>query len=418
MFGFNFYSELRREAFRRWQEMSDEIVRGWLGSPLFLQTNAFWTNQTLDVYDFWLNYWTAVGVDRETLHDAFRKFVGLSQVGSKLYSKNIKTAQAAGILPKTAQTPCEIILENHHFRLLYYKSSAKTKKTPILIVSSLVGKYYILDLTPGRSYVSYLLENGFDVFLVDWTTDEASEQLDLEDYACRFLKAIVEQACEVSGSENLSLLGYSMGGLLALIYTALHGEKVKNLLLLTTPVDFETAHVIKDWTSEKYFDVDRVLDFWGNVPSETVSWSLQMVKPVSSLARGANLLQYRGGSEDFAALLALEIWLHDAAPLPGKLFRTLIKQLYRKNLLVKNKLKIGARTVDLTNVKCPVLNVVGTHDQVAVPESSLKLLDLLGSSDKRTLALDYGHLTIAVGSGAKEDFWRESVAWLGARSRS
>jgi polyhydroxyalkanoate synthase len=207
-----------------------------------------------------------------------------------------------------------------------------------------------------------------------------------------------------------------MGGLLALIFAALDQEKVKNLVLLATPVDFDKAHIIKKWTSAEYFEVDRILHLWGNVSAEIVSWSLQMVKPVSSRLRGVNLLQYAANREDFAALLALEIWLGDAAPLPAELFRTIIKQLYRRNLLIRNKFKAGEKRIDLGKINCPVLNVVGTHDQVAVPESSLHLLELLKSADKQTLALDYGHLTIAVGSGAKDDFWYKSVEWLAARS--
>lgn len=415
MFGFNQLIEFQRESFRLWQEAADRAARGWFSSPLFLEWNAYWTGRNLDFVEFWLDYWAAAGFDRTTLRDSFRKFAGLSSLGPRVLNENVKLAQAAGLLPKTAQTPAAIVLENEHFRLLHYESKGSVK-TPVLVVSSLVGKYYILDLTPERSYVAHLLENGYDVFVIDWTTNEQSEKLGLADYAVRFLTGIVERACEISGSDRISLLGYSMGGLLSLIFTALRGERVANLLLLTTPVDFAGPHVINRWIDEKYFDLDRVLDLYGNVAAETVSWSLQMVKPVSSLTRGVNLLQYAGDREDFAALLALEIWLHDAAPLPAALFRTIIKKLYRQNALVEKRLKVGGRRVDLSKIACPVLNVVGTHDQVAVPESSEILLELLGSSDKRTLALEYGHLTIAVGHGAKRDFWKKSVEWLDERS--
>ncbi len=415
MFGFNHFLQYQREAFRQWQETADEFGRQWLTSPVFLEYNSFLTKQNLDLYEFWLNYWSSVGFDKTAFHEAFKKFIAVSQTASKSLSANIELAQTAGFLPRTAQTPSEIVLENEHFRLLRYKSE-KTNKTPILLVSSLVGKYYILDLTFGRSYVAFLLENGFDVFIVDWTTNDQSAKLSVEDYICRFLSQIVEKTCEISRANKISLLGYSLGGLLSLIFTALNGERVKNLLLLTTPVDFDEAAVLKKWTSEKYFDIDRVVNLFGNVSAATVSQSLQMVKPVSSFWRGFNLLQYADRREDFAALLALEIWLNDGAPFPAELFRTVIKELYRKNLLIKNKLKVGGQKVVLSKIKCPVLNVVGAHDQVAVPESSQKLLGLLGSVDKQTLALDYGHLTIVAGSGAQEDFWRRSVEWFAPRS--
>lgn len=413
----HFFTKNQHEAFRLWQEIADESVRSWLTSPFFLQTNSFFLKQTLDFYENFLHSTNELGFDTAFIRTYFKDLIDFSPFSSKNITTNIKSAQRSGFLPQVAQTPAEIIWRNDDAQLLHYKSLAKKNlKTPVLIVSSLVGKYYILDLTPGRSYVSFLLEQGFDVFIIDWTTTDRSEKLDLEDYTNRFLPEIVKQVCNISQTQKVSLLGYSMGGLLALIHTALHQEQVKNLILLTTPVDFSHAGAIKEWASEKYYEVDRVVDLFGNVSADAVSWSLQAVKPVSSLLRGVNLIQYAENKEDFAALLALEIWLHDATPLPAELFRTVIKRLYRENQLIKNQLKICEQTVDLSNVKCSILNIVGTHDQVATPESSQNLLGLIGSGDKEQLNLPFGHLTIAVGSGAKEEFWRKSAEWLESRS--
>jgi polyhydroxyalkanoate synthase len=336
--------------------------------------------------------------------------------GTECVLTNVRFAQNAGFLPKTAQTDSEIVLQNRSFRLLRYKSKNRKYKTPVLIVSSLVGKYYILDLTAERSYVSHLLNEGFDVFIIDWTTDDASEKFGLDVYADKFLSEIVERVCELSKSKKVSLLGYSLGGILALIYSALYVNKVKNLILLTTPIDFSQKGAIRDWTSEEAFDVDRTIDWFGNISGEAVSFSMQMVKPVSSFLRGANILQFAENRKDFDALTALEIWLQDAAPFPAELFRDVIKKLYRKNLLTKNELKIGEKKVDLKKIKASVLNVVGTHDQVVTPESSEKLFGLLGKIDKTQIELDYGHLTISVGSGAKEDFWKKSAEWLKEKS--
>lgn len=416
MIGQSRISKNQHEAFRLWQEGWDTAIRGWMTSPFYLGFNSFWFRQSLDFYELWLENARKSGFDAEAFHNSFKSNLKLFSLGTQQFMANVRFAQNAGILPKTAQTPAEIILQTDEFRLLRYKSENRKFAAPLLIVSSLVGKYYILDLTPERSYVSHLLDEGFDVFIIDWTTTEKSELKGLNDYVCNYLATIIEKVCAVSESKNVSLLGYSMGGILALIYSALHPEMVKNLILLTTPIDFSNQNTISKWTSEKHFDVDRITDLFGNISGEAVSWSMQMVKPMSSFSRGINTLQYIDSKEDFAALMALEIWLHDSAPLPAKLFKDIIKKLYRQNLLAKNELKIGGKKVDLSKITASVLNIIGTHDQVATPETAEKLLGLLGNIDKTQLSLDYGHLTIAVGSGAKDDFWQKSAEWLKEKS--
>lgn len=410
------FSENQREIFRVWQESFDTAIRGWMTSPFFLGVSSFWMRQSFNFYESWLTSAQNFGFDADALHKSFRTNLKMFSLGTECFSTNVRFAQNAGFLPKTAQTDSEIVLQNRSFRLLRYQSKNRKYKTPVLIVSSLVGKYYILDLTAERSYVSHLLDEGFDVFIIDWTTDDASENFGLEVYADKFLSEIVEKVCELSKSKKVSLLGYSLGGILALIYSALYAKKVKNLILLTTPIDFSQDGAIRDWTSEKAFDVDRAVDWFGNISGEAVSFSMQMIKPLSSFLRGANILQFAENKKDFDALTALEIWLQDAAPFPAELFRDVIKKLYRENLLAKNELKIGGKKVDLRKIKASVLNVVGTHDQVVTSETSEKFLGLLGKIDKTQIELDYGHLTISVGSGAKEDFWKTSAEWLKEKS--
>lgn len=417
MIGQNSISKTQHEAFRLWQEGWDTAIRSWMTSPFILGFNSFWFRQSLDFYESWLENARKVGFDADALHNYFKSNLKLLSLGTKSFMANVRFAQNAGILPKTAQTSAEVILQQDDFRLLQYKSEHRKFDTPILIVSSLVGKYYILDLTPERSYVSHLLNEGFDVFIVDWTTTEKSENKGLKEYVCDYLNEIVESVCKVSESKQVSLIGYSMGGLFALIYSALNPETVKNLMLLTTPIDFSNQNTISKWTSKKYFDVDRITDMFGNISGEAVSWSMQMVKPMSSFSRGINILQYIDNKEDFDALMALEIWLNDSTPLPAKLFKDVIKKIYQQNLLAKNELKICSKRVDLSKITASVLNVVGTRDQVASPETSDKLMELLGNIDKTQLELDYGHLTISVGRGAKEDLWQKSAEWLKEKSK-
>lgn len=409
------FADAARGAFRVWQEAGDAFFRAWFGSPGFVGMRAGETRFALDAADAWIEFWTRFGFGREELKSVLRSGAKIRAIGSQFSLAGIKTAQAAGFLPRTAPTPFRVILKTPNYRLLRYRSGSRRHRTPFLIVSSLVGRHYILDLTPGRSFAEFMLNEGFDVFVVEWTTTDAAENLGLEHYAGKFLGEIVSSVRGITNARP-SLLGYSMGGILSLIYAAQHPATIRNLITLAAPVDFSQRDLVAEWTSADNFDVERVLEITGNVPAEFVSMSLQMLKPVTSAMRGANLLLHSKNREDYNALLALEIWLADAAPLPARLFREIVTELYRENRLAAGTLRVGGKKVDLGRIKCPVLNVIANFDQVAKPVMAERLADMVSSRDTSTFSYDYGHLTIVAGHGAPQTFWKDSADWLAARS--
>lgn len=409
------FADAARGAFRAWQEAGDAMFRAWFGSSYFAGMRAAETRCVLDAKDAWIAFWMRFGFRRDDLIEMLRTPAKVRATANRLSLAGIRSGQRSGIYPRTAPTAWDTIIETPQYRLLRYRSSSRRRKTPLLIVSSLVGRHYILDLTEGRSYVAFLLREGFDVFVIEWTTTDSAENIGLEYYAGKFLNEIVAQVRKSSGARP-SLLGYSMGGILSLIYAAQHPRSVENLITLATPVDFSKRDLIAEWTSAENFDVERVLEFTGNVPAEVVSMSLQMLKPVTSAMRSANLLFYSKNREDFNALLALEIWLADAAPLPARLFREIVTELYRENRLAEGTLRVGGKAVDLRRISCPLLNVVANFDQVAKPAMSIRLSEMTSSRDATTLSYDYGHLTVVAGHGADETFWKDSAGWLSTRS--
>lgn len=341
-----------------------------------------------------------------------------ASAANSAWRQTAKTLRSPGLVPGVAATPYDVIYRENKLRLLRYRGSASpVHPIPLLIIGSLVNRYYILDLLPGRSYVEYLVSQGFDVYMVDWgEPDDADAKLTMEVYVNRYIPNLVREVLQHSHAAQLSLLGYSMGGVLALIYSALDQKPVKNLVLLATPVDFSKAGLLSIWTSERYFDVDRFIELVGNIPAEMVQWSFRALKPASNATRAINLLQHADDREEVMALLALEQWLFDIVPIPGGLYREFVKSLYQQNRLALNTLSIGGRLIRLSRITSAVLNVIGAHDQTVPPDASKPLLRLIGSKDKQELVLPYGHVTLAVHADAREDFWAKSSAWLKQRS--
>jgi polyhydroxyalkanoate synthase len=110
-----------------------------------------------------------------------------------------------------------------------------------------------------------------------------------------------------------------------------------------------------------------------------------------------------------------EHWMQSDVPIAGQIFRELVKQVFKRNALVKGEFKLGDKLVDLKEIKCPLLNVVAEYDDVVHPQSSLPLPEYVGSEDKRNLTFPTGHLGAVVSAGAIGKLWPQVGEWLAAR---
>ena len=211
---------------------------------------------------------------------------------------------------KKGVTPSEIVYEEDSLRLLHYRAAGSPKySTPLIFVFALVNRPYILDLKPGRSVVSHFVNRGFDTYLVDWgTPSPADRHLTLDDYINGYLVNVVEHVRERTGSEQVSLLGYCMGGTMTAMFTALHPTKVRNLILLAAGIDFATRDgLLNLWTQPEYFDVDKFVDTFGNCPAEYLQTCFQLLKPVQNLIeKPAQLLGERRDDEFVEDFLTMD----------------------------------------------------------------------------------------------------------------
>ena len=159
-----------------------------------------------------------------------------------------------------------------------------------------------------------LCRAGFNTYLLDWGVPTAADRhLLLEDYIDGYMKRVVNQVCALTRTDQLSLLGYCMGGTLSTIFTALHPQRVRNLILLAAGIDFATREgLLNLWTDPKYFDVDRFVDVYGNCPAEFLQSSFQMLKPVQNLLeKPINFFERLDDDAFVDDYFAMETWLND-----------------------------------------------------------------------------------------------------------
>jgi polyhydroxyalkanoate synthase len=321
---------------------------------------------------------------------------------------------------KKGATPSEIVYEEDRLKLLHYKSDVPVRyRTPLVFVFALVNRPYILDLKPEKSVVAHFANHGFDTYLIDWgIPTETDRHLTMDDYINGYMVNVAQYVRERAAVDNINILGYCMGGTMSAMFTSLHQELVKNLILMAAGIDFATRDgMLNLWSDERYFDVDAFVDAFGNAPASLLQASFLMLKPVENLIeKPINFFERLEDEQYIEDFFAMETWLNDNIPVPGEVFRQFVKYLYQQNRLVKGTMPVGKHIVNLRNITCPILNLMAQRDDLVPCAQSAPFNDLVASSDRKTIQFPAGHIGLAVGSKAQQQLWPEVRNWLAERS--
>ena len=349
---------------------------------------------------------------------------GVLDIESKM--KKYRTGMSImleGAQAETGKTPKEIIWTKNKAKLYRYMPEAEKRyPVPILLVYALINRPYVLDLMPGNSLVEYLVQQGFDVYLLDWgTPGDEDAHLTFENYVLDYIPRAVKKVLKTSGADEFTLLGFCMGGTMSAMYASLFpGKPLKNLILLTTPIDFspEKTGLYGLWTSEKYFDPDMLADAFGNVPGELVDTGNRLTKPVANLI-GTYVTMWDRLLQDkpMDTWLAMNKWVNDGVPFAGEAFKQWIREFYQQNKLIHGEISLRGRKVDLADITCSVLDIAGTKDHICSVPQAEPAMRLISSTDKEFFVLNAGHIGLVTGSDAKRNLWPKIRSWLDARSR-
>jgi polyhydroxyalkanoate synthase subunit PhaC len=324
-----------------------------------------------------------------------------------LRTKNGIRLATGSVLDKRAGvglSPKKVVWGRGRAELWHYTNDAVTAQVPVLIVFSLISRSYILDLTPGNSFVERLVEAGFDVYLLDWgVPDERDAQNRLEDYVDDYIPAAIQRIKERSGSSSVNLLGYCLGGNLALLHAAHHpASPLRSLIVMATPVNFRHVGPLGDVFASSGLEVDSVLDDNGNVPASVVQRGFRVLTPTADVTRYAALWEKLWSDDYVSAYQAMTQWVGDHIPFPGAAARETVEMLVRDNGMITDRLRVGDDEVHLRDITVPFLTVLANRDHIVTPEAAEQLIDLVGSTDKQQLRLDAGHIGLVVGRMAAQ----------------
>ncbi|MGA8743187.1 MAG: class III poly(R)-hydroxyalkanoic acid synthase subunit PhaC [Terracidiphilus sp.] len=321
---------------------------------------------------------------------------------------------------RVGTTSHEVVFEKGTLRLLRYRrETSAAYAEPVLFCYALVNRPYILDLQPNKSVVRRYLDQSFDVYLIDWgVPTDADRGLTLDDYVCGSLMEVVQFILREHGRENLHLLGYCMGGTMSAMFTALNPQLIKTLTLLASPIDFGGREsLLNCWTEQKYFDVDALIDTYGNCPAWFLQTCFLQMKPIQNFVeKYITFYEQMDDPQMITNFFAMERWVNDNVPVAGEAFRAFVKNLYQANELVRGEFNLGGKPVDLRQITCPLLLLTAKNDHLVSPPSTEGIRPHVGSHDIKSMTIDAGHVGLVVGSKAQKTFWPEATRWLADRS--
>lgn len=342
----------------------------------------------------------AAALEREVRARTDRFLAGIETYRSHPYRRALADPPAAW----TEGTTC----------LLDYGEGAPGAR-PVLVVPSLINRAYVLDLAEGRSLLRYLAARGLRPLLVDWGKPGAEERdFDLDGYIAGRLERALDAAIAVAG-EVPSVLGYCMGGNLALALATRRPRDVAGLALLATPWDFhaerpEQARALAALMAPLWPFIDQA----GEMPVDLLQILFAGLDPHLALRKFQGFAALDPSSDDAEAFVALEDWANDGVPLAAPVAHACMTGWYGRNDTAHGEWRIAGRVIDPAAVASPVLVIVPERDRIVPPKSALALAHAIPGAKLVTTGL--GHIGMVVGARAPAEVWAPLAAWLGSVS--
>jgi len=319
-------------------------------------------------------------------------------------------------------TPYEIVYEEDRVKLKHYfrNENAENKlKTPLLVVYALINRETMLDLQPDRSVVKTFLQEGIDLYMVDWGYPKPKDRfLTIDDHVNGYMNNIIDFIRDRHQVPKINLMGICMGGTFSVIYSALHPEKIKNLITTVTPSSFDTDKgLLHIWMKD--IDVGRMIRTFGNIPGDLMNLGFLLLNPARLMIDKYVGFMENMDNRDFVEnFVRMERWIFDSPDVPGETFRQFVEDCYKNNLLIQSKMHLDGKKVDLKNLTMPLINFYGEYDHLVPPEACNRLTSAVGSKDTQDVCLETGHIGIYVSSKFQRQFAPRIAQWLKERDQT
>jgi polyhydroxyalkanoate synthase len=314
-----------------------------------------------------------------------------------------------------ALTPGKVIFQNELIQLLQYEATTpEALKIPLLIVPPWINKFYILDLTPEKSFIKWCVDNGLTVFVVSWVNPDAHlAKKSFEQYMREGVLAALDAVELATGEKQIHTIGYCVGGTLltvTLAYLASKGDtRVASATLFAAQVDFTYAGDLKVFVDEERIQqLEAHMNEQGYLEAGRMATAFNMLRS-NDLVWPYVINNYMRGKKPFP--FDILFWNSDATRMPAANHSFYLRNCYLNNTLAKGKMKIAGETLDLKKVTVPIYNLATREDHIAPAKSVLFGSKFFGGPVKYVLA-GSGHIAGVVNPPSnrpKYQYWTGSA---------
>lgn len=309
--------------------------------------------------------------------------------------------------------------------------SHRRHPVPLVLVPPLGVTTETFDLMPQRSLARYMAARGFHVYLIDWGKPEKRHaSLGLQDYAQHMFGEALAQVRRHSGSEDVSLMGWCMGGLLSLFYCGLTQDpKVRNLVTIASPIDMRGGGMVAQASSIfsvpakvvrrlSGFRLHNLSPKFLHSPGWMTTLSFKLTDPVGSITTYWDLITKLWDREFVTGHTTTSDYLNNMLDYPGGVVQDMMVKMAIDNQMACGKVEIRDAVADMTTITANLLVYAGKSDVLVSPGIAKRSLEFVASTDKQFRVAPGGHMGVILGSKAVEAVWAPVVDWLSTRSGS
>ncbi len=323
---------------------------------------------------------------------------------------------------KSDQLEKETVLSIGKMRLFHYVPTVPARrqvKVPIMITYALVNRQYMMDLQPDRSVIKSFLDAGLDVYVIDWGYPTAEDMyLTLDDHINWYMDECVDYIRKETKKDKINILGVCQGGTFSTIYTALHQEKIKNLITLVVPIDFSSNDgMLFRWS--RFMNIDNLVEAYdGVVPGDVMNVAYLVLKPLTlTMDKYVGMTDKWADKDYLTNFIRMEKWTFDSPAQAGATLSQFIKDMYQGNKLIKGELELGGNKVDLKSIKVPVLCACAEKDHIVPLSASEPFMDAISSTDKTFLHFPTGHIGMFTSSRSRKEIIPGIIDWVKEHSK-
>lgn len=350
-------------------------------------------------------------------------------------------------LVKSGKTPYTVIHTGDPMSVRYYDPTEdevplannstlavekKKHAIPLVLVPPLGVTTETFDLMPNRSLVRYMAARGFQTYLIDWGTPERRHaSLSMRDYADRMMTEALDAVREHSGSKEVSLMGWCMGGLQVLIHAGLPDTKnIRAIVTVASPIDMRGGGLIAGVsqiinTPAKFiahytdFRLNKVNPESFHAPGWVTALAFKLTDPIGSITTYWDLLMNLWDREFVESHSTTSDYLNHMLAYPIGMVGDMFTKVAMHNQMAKGEFVLARdRVAQFGNIEVPLYVFAGAKDVLVAASTAEHILDVVGSTDKRFEVAPGGHMGVILGSSAQGAVWERAANWLAVRSQA